>query len=374
MKTTVISFAMLFAISAALGADVSPVAPRALRVVKEAQFRFGIRTVVLRPQPISRDSEAKGSLTRAPDAVAELRSPDPGRLVLSRNTIAKKGTRVVRGEVLAMVEVPVTAGEQAVFQLLRDDAAVELQKQEHETARARREVRRLEKLSDVVPAKEIEAARAELRSAEEDESRSRKRISAIDAALAGKGLAGPRRIVAPFDGVVLDSSAGQNQFVERGDTLFRLLDPTRLWVRVHADPAIAAQIGHSARIVFRTPEYSQNLFPAKLVANGNAGDGTMYLAVNNPGGRLREGMDGTVEINTESSRTGLLIPPDARTTLEGEDVVFVHTAPEAFQLRPVRLGTPLSDGLIPVEAGLQAGDRIVIQGVDSLVSVMRGGF
>ena len=47
--------------------------------------------------------------------------------------------------------------------------------------------------------------------------------------------------------------------------------------------------------------------------------------------------------------------------INGQDVVFVRTAPDRFAMRPVEVGET-ADGKTPILEGLKAGEQVVVSG------------
>ena len=86
----------------------------------------------------------------------------------------------------------------------------------------------------------------------------------------------------------------------------------------------------------------------------------VYVELPNPRGRLRPEMFGTVWHSGVLKRMPTL-PPAAVVQEYGRSVVFLERAPGQYERRPVTLGAPVNDRL-PVLAGLQAGDRVVVDG------------
>ena len=91
------------------------------------------------------------------------------------------------------------------------------------------------------------------------------------------------------------------------------------------------------------------------------------IVLNNPGQRLRPEMLANAEIPIGETASVLSIPSDAIQQINGQDVVFVRTAPDRFIVRPVRVG-PTSDTKTPVLEGLKAGEQVVVHGSFTLKS------
>jgi cobalt-zinc-cadmium efflux system membrane fusion protein len=77
--------------------------------------------------------------------------------------------------------------------------------------------------------------------------------------------------------------------------------------------------------------------------------------------KLKPEMLANAEIPVGKNKPTLLVPSDAIQQIDGQDAIFVRTAPDRFSIRPVRVGET-SEGRTPVLEGLKAGDQIVIQG------------
>jgi cobalt-zinc-cadmium efflux system membrane fusion protein len=57
----------------------------------------------------------------------------------------------------------------------------------------------------------------------------------------------------------------------------------------------------------------------------------------------------------------LLVPSDAVQQINGQDSVFVKTAPDRFVVHAVRTGDA-QDGKVPILEGLRPGDPVVVNG------------
>ena len=92
--------------------------------------------------------------------------------------------------------------------------------------------------------------------------------------------------------------------------------------------------------------------------------GKVRIEVANPGRELKLGMYVHVAFGAlgNMERTVPIVPKDAVQNINGQQIVFVPTNdPNAFELRPVRLGSE-SGGRYQVIEGLQVGDKIVASG------------
>jgi membrane fusion protein, heavy metal efflux system len=84
------------------------------------------------------------------------------------------------------------------------------------------------------------------------------------------------------------------------------------------------------------------------------------MAIANPQRLFKPQMLATLKISKPGSQT-LVIPSQAVIRENDKDFVFVQTAANRFELRPVRLGREEAHKR-PLLEGLKAGEKIVING------------
>jgi membrane fusion protein (multidrug efflux system) len=88
----------------------------------------------------------------------------------------------------------------------------------------------------------------------------------------------------------------------------------------------------------------------------------MEITFPNPGDLLRPGQFGKVRTIVETRKGALVIPQEAVTELQGNQVVMVVDQASKVGMRPVRMGERLG-ALWEVVEGLRPGDRVVVQGM-----------
>lgn len=185
-------------------------------------------------------------------------------------------------------------------------------------------------------------------------------------ALIGSGEGDVYRIRAPSDGVVLQVSVGVGAVVAPGGMpLVEVGDTRRLWAVVDVPEADLAQglTGRAAQL--RLPAFDVQI-PAVVEGVGPRVDGEqrrvpVYLAVRDVPRSAVPGMLVEVRFN-EVVSDRITLPPTAVLIKDGaRRLVYVQTASGAFESRPVRTG-PTRDGRVTILEGLQAGERVVVQG------------
>lgn len=318
-------------------------------VPKAAQRTWGIRTEIAAPAEHPHGVELNGHVVADPTHSGRVQPSQPGRIEAGAQGLPHLGKRVAKGEILAWL-VPVTNS------LERGGSQAQLAEIAAQRDLAEKRLARLSQLEGVVPQREVEAARAELRGLEQ-------RKAALSGALHAR-----EALRAPVSGVVSAVNAVAGQVAEARETLFEIVNPTKLWVEAIAyDPALPAQIAS---------------------ASAAGADGAAFrLAYLGSGAQLREhalplqfrilpplpalNVAQPVRVAVATSRrvSAVAVPRDAVVRNTGSDTfVWLHVSAERFVPRRVRTQT-LDAARLAIPEGIQAGERIVTQGAALLNQV-----
>ena len=188
----------------------------------------------------------------------------------------------------------------------------------------------------------------------------------------------------PISGLVSSVSVTSGQWVQAGEVLAQVLNETQVRVEVplfgeNLTKALAAR-----EATVRLSAMPDRYFPARvrgLAPTSSAPEQTgeasqqptaspvppVLLEVTNTGGLLRPGMLVEVAIESSVTRQGVALPQSAVVYQESGPGVFVHTAPEVFEYRPVAIGAR-HPGRVEVRGEIKPGDRVVTDGAYTLVS------
>jgi biotin carboxyl carrier protein len=313
---------------------------------KSAQHRIEIRTAVGEQASLPKTVELPGEVRMDPGAGGRVQSALGGRLVSVGNTLPVVGQTVRAGQVLAQVQTVATPVD-AANQRARE---AELRAQR---VQAVQHLERMRTLSDSVPQKELDAAQATL--------------AATDGQLAAlKGQTTVREpLVAPISGVVSTSAAVAGQIIEPRDVLFEIVDPTRLLVEARAfDPALATDVA-SASLVAGDVRIPLEFAGAARALREQALP-LVFRAKGPELSRLAVGLPVKVQVQTKRRIDGVAVSTSALAkNPSNETIVWVKTAPERFEPRPVRF-EPLDGARVAVLAGVKAGERVVVEGASLL--------
>lgn len=345
----------------AAAAAAGNAADTGIRYTKEQQWRVDFAVAPAAERRV-RESVALTALIR-PRAAGEARvtAPGPG-LLRAASGVPQVGSRVSAGQVLGYL-LPRLGAE-------TDIATLELavSKAKLDAALAAQELERLEKLlqAEAVAEKRVQEARHRSRIAAAELAAAQRRVAAYQGG-AGGGIA----LKSPIAGTVVAVGGQAGSAFEQGQTIFHVADLERLWLEAQVPESDLGRIAKPAGAFFRLDgderaivlEVGKN---ARLVAFGglvNPETRTVpaILEFDNPGGRLKAGMQVRAGLYTGRVAQGVTVPAGAIVDDSGQPVAFVQKGGESFERRLVTLG-PRDGDWIAVTSGLAPDERVVTRG------------
>ncbi len=200
-------------------------------------------------------------------------------------------------------------------------------------------------------------------------------------------MLGYTEIHAPISGLIGKTEVKAGNLVGRGQntllTTLSVLDPIAVRFSISEKEFLAVQ-----HVIPDHPEAMANLAIFELVlADGSTlpakgtvvfvdrsvdpATGTMLVEVAfpNPGLLVRPGQFGRVRLPVRTVTGAILIPQRAVQELQGTYSVFVVGADGRAEFRPVKVGARV-DNLYVIESGLQAGEKVVVEGAQKLQNGM----
>jgi cobalt-zinc-cadmium efflux system membrane fusion protein len=318
-------------------------------VPKSVQRLLIIRTAIVKAGEHSKTIELPGRVMPDPNASGYVQSSLAGRLLPPPNGFPALGTRVEKGQVLALVEPPIQAIDisdmrQKEGELLQQIAIVE------------RRVMRFEKLveSNVVARTQLEDARTELEGL-------RQRKAQLD-----NIRREPEVLRAPVSGVIAEANTIAGQLAQPNTVIFQIVDPARLWVEALSFDAIPNVERASARA--HNGKSVDLLFRGSAAALRNQSI-AVHFAIDGKLDGVWAGQFVTVFASLPEKRRGILLPRAAVVrTANGQHIVFEHVSAERFEAREVKVEVLDAENVL-VSAGLADDKRIVVQGAELLDQV-----
>lgn len=190
-------------------------------------------------------------------------------------------------------------------------------------------------------------------------------------------------IRAPLSGLVAEVHFTPGEWVQAGDPLAVILDERQVRVEL---PLFGENLNRALRTrsaTVTTTALPGVQFPATVrglaptapepvgAAEGETQAGSpippLLLSVTNRDGLLRPGMLVEVSLELPNADELIAVPESAVIQQEGGSTVFVHSGPEVFEQRPVRIVGRYVNR-VGIAGAIRAGERIVVEGAQSLVS------
>ncbi|MFC5460529.1 efflux RND transporter periplasmic adaptor subunit [Massilia niabensis] len=319
-----------------------------VNVPKLAQRRMGVRTLMVKEGEHARTLALNGRVAIDPNAGGRVQAPFSGQIAPGPKGLPVAGQRVVKGQVLARLRPTGAAIE-------RGNQAAQLADLRANRALLAKRVQRLKSLEGVVPAKEIEAAQAELTSTIGQER------------AVSKSISGSEAIIAPASGIIANASVLNGQIVESRDVLFEIVDPQRMMIEaLSTDAGVARKISTASLVDVPDVELTllgggRTLRDGAVPINFRARGAALDLAVGQPV---------TVLAKLDTRVKGIALPAAALArNPANETVVWIKSGAQRFIALPVE-ATALDAGTVIVTKGLSPDNRVVVVGT-SLINQIR---
>jgi len=177
-------------------------------------------------------------------------------------------------------------------------------------------------------------------------------------------------VESPASGAVLSRAINAGEVAPMGKELFRIADLSTVWVigQIYEKDLAVAYVGAPA--VITAPAYPNRTFAGRVSyidprVEAQTRTAQIRVEVKNPNDMLKLGMFVDVNLGeapATSGRAVVIAPRGAVQMIGSKQVVFVVTNKAGvFAQREVNTG-PESNGITPIYAGLDAGERVVTEG------------
>jgi Cu(I)/Ag(I) efflux system membrane fusion protein len=168
---------------------------------------------------------------------------------------------------------------------------------------------------------------------------------------------------APVAGTVVEKTAVEGMRFQPGETLFRIVDTSAMWVlaEVYEQDLAFVKVGDTAKVIVNTwPDRSfagrvAFIYPSLGKESRTA---RLRIEVANPDGLLRADMAATVEIESPIAGRWVAVPDSAIIDSGKRQIVLVERGEGRYEPRAVKLGARVP-GYAQVLEGLEPGERVV---------------
>lgn len=180
-------------------------------------------------------------------------------------------------------------------------------------------------------------------------------------------------LTADRDGVVTQIHAEPGQVVQAGETVAQIANTQELEVSVAVPESRMAEVKVGTQAAVRLWADRQKIYQGIVreispIADTATRNFNMRITIKNADAAVKMGMTAGVTFSGQhiAEAQTLLIPAAALTQLNGKKIVWVIDAQNHAQPRAVVAGPYREDG-VQVTQGLEAGEKIAIAGVHTLV-------
>lgn len=352
---------LLLTLLLACGRHEEPAAPRPpageVWLTEQQMAAQQMRVETAEERPIATRLDAATRIAFDDLRVAHVFSPSSGRVAA---IFAQPGQRVRKGTPLLALESPDIGA-----------ATGDLGKAEADLRAAERELSRQRELlqAHASSQRELEQAESAFERARAEVARARSRARMF-------GATGQRLVIrAPIDGEVIARATNpgaevQGQYTGASPELFTIGSIDRVFALADVFEVDLSRVKVGADVEVRTVAWPDRIFRGRIEWISAALDPASRTArvratLGNEGHELLPEMYATMSIATPA-RKALAIPRGAVLHAGEERIVFVQAGRREngllrFQRRRVVLDDVQGD-LVPVKEGLQAGERVVVQG------------
>jgi len=316
-----------------------------------AQHVFGLRTVIGERMSVPATVELPGRIVTNPSTARLIQTSQDGFVQIARDSFPFAGQRVRRGDLLAYLRPSLTTVEQAQID-------GQIQELVNDIDLARKRMARLEEVLVIrYRANRIEQLRVEIEGM-------RRQLNVLRASADR-----PIELRAQTDGVVSDVNAASGQFVHAGHTVFKIVDPSQLWVSASAfEPGIQDRIVNASALTPNGRKLELQFVGGGLALHQQALPLHFEIVGSPP--ELTVDTPVTVVAQMEGPAvTGLRVPRDSVTrTSDGRELIWERRSAESFLAHHVSV-TPIDGNWVLVTSPIGSAVRIVTNGVSTLGQV-----
>jgi cobalt-zinc-cadmium efflux system membrane fusion protein len=359
------------------GTNTPPSAPqRASSVVNVPPDSAQLKQIQVQPVQLGEiptdELVAPGRVSMNPNRVSRVLPQVPGRVV---KVMARLGDSVEQGQPLVELESPDADAAVSTYrqaQAAESQARAALTKAEADLARAKDlyEVRAVAE-KDVLNAQhDFAQATGGLETAEAVRQQAWRKLELLG--LTPNNFHQPIFVRAPLSGKVLEVNVAPGEYraaisfhTDTTAPLMIIADLSTVWVSSDVPEAFIRLIHMSEPVSISLVSFPDEVFVGKVTRIGDVLDPQtrtlkVHVELPNPQGRFRPEMFGSIRHSGPKQKMPI-VPTAAVVQEYGRNTVFLERASGQYERRQITVGPPVRD-LLPVLSGLQAGDRIVVDG------------
>jgi cobalt-zinc-cadmium efflux system membrane fusion protein len=375
-----LALTILLAIAAGCNREAAPAA--------DTSAPAAARTEVVLSAEAQKEGEIETKPVKTSDEPDTLRVP--GRIALADNRSWRVGVRtdglvvavsaeagdyVRKGEVLARYHADEVRDSRAKYHAAQANVA----RAQSAAALAQRNLERAGTLFELKAAsqQQVDQARQDAVAAQTDVRNAQTEVDRLKDLLEddlrvpadpkpGDETADQVPIIAPASGYILEKNVTLGKAIDTMDDTFVIGDLSQVWMLASVRQDQLGGLRAGQMIGVTVAGVAGQSFQGRITNLGQELDPStrtmqVRIVLSNTANTLRPGMLATAEIPAGERRRTMVVPSDAVQQVDGQDVVFVRTAPNRFAVRAVETGRT-NRGETPILQGLKGDEQIVVHG------------
>ena len=339
---------------AAVDADVMVRRGDKIIVPEGSALRSQLRVEAAVAQPLSPKFSLPAVVESDPARTSAVLTPLSGKLVALKVAL---GDRVVRGQVLAVIEAPDLGQAYDDYAKAADTVKLTQKNLSRQSAQ--------QKLG-VISDRDLDQAKSDQVQAAADLARTQARLKTLGAPLTGRPPSNRLTLTAPMAGSVIALTVAPGEVInDATQALMTIANLSTIWITALVPEKDMALVAKNQPAQVTLTAYPDRVLQGKVlfvsdVIDPDSRRGKVRLAFANGDYALKPNMFATVVLS-QPERSLVVLPSSALLMNNDRTSVFVATAPWTFERRNV--DAQLEEGpTVAIRSGLSAGEQVLVSG------------
>lgn len=321
----------------------------AFEVPKETQFLFDVLTMPVQQGGFTESIKLFGNVIPSSNGQAVVQSPQTGKIT-SLNV--KVGQKVAQGQLLAMIEPSIDAGNAVTFLSEKNSAEAELEA-------AQKDYERLKSIEDIAAKKDVAEAEARYAKAKQN----KKLFESLGSSTSNNARA--IFLKSPINGIVSNFTFATGATVNANETLFTVTDLSTVYVeaQVFDKDSDKVNVGSNFVVECSTSDVHKTaevklLAPAQTINPTNQTQRVIF-EMKNPHGEFKIGEFVNVRVFASQATKEIALPNSAISEINGRPVVFIKDSAEQYSISYVSIGQNNGTQTVIIK-GVDEDERVVV--------------
>lgn len=322
----------------------------AFTVPKETQFLFDVVTQPVKQGAFTETTKLFGTVTPASNGQAVVQSPQTGKV---RNLNVTVGQKVTKGQLLAVIEPTIDAGNMVNILTEKNNVEAELQA-------ARKEYERLKSIEDIAAKRDVAEAEARFQKARENKN-------LFESLSNGNGNERAVFLRAPITGVIDNFTYAVGATVNANEQILTITNLSKVYVEAQVFDKDADRVNTGKNFLVECANADEHktaevklLAPAQSINPTNQTQRVIF-EMENADGNFKIGEFVNVRIFASQQSKEIALPNSAISEINGRPVVFIKDNAEGYSLSYITLGHNNGTHTV-IKKGIEEGERVVTTG------------